>query len=796
MSDTPIFTLRPVEGKPSEILDGEFRVYLHPEDLKQLRLNPGDRCLLSTTDGTSGVGIAWRSINANARRIVKSTHSFKDAYGFKIGDKLSISKYDGEWRQVKSVWVREVSDSSIYPVDMDALNFSIKCKLCEVAKVVNEGHKLTSSVTMEALWPGGHFDVELKTGNQRNSKRRFAIENIEAAGSVSVVPYTLQHDSIVHVSNGAQTATAVPSQPPSTVEEKPIQIDFAGIGGLDRQLKELNDKVRAMAQLIDQSRASSRAVRLKHPSRVLLYGASGTGKTLVLDRVKQAGFRGVGVIDTSIKSLSKIKGEEEIQNVFAKATSQQPSVVAIDDLHLLAGKQDHDLVSECLASEIRKLGTSQVIVVATANSPNDITASLRPHFRVEIELPIPDSKSRTEILRVLWDGALDLIDGAILATVGDRTHGYVGRDLEQLSQEALDIADRRWDQTHSRQENDGLVNGALHEEDQLTKTGPEAQHTSNHAEDFQVLLSDYEQALLKIKPTAMREIFFEIPKVRWSDIGGSESVKAALSKVYERPFAHPEIKQRFKNQPSRGILLYGPPGCSKTLTAKAMATSSGLNFLAVKGAELTSMYVGETERNIREVFRKARNASPSVIFFDEIDAIAASRGIEGGRGDGGTPGLNVLTTLLTEMDGVETLNSVLVLAATNRPDILDPALLRPGRFDAVLYVAPPPMIARREILEINTRGRPLDGVDLDEVSRTTEGYSGAEIVAICNFASGLAEDRAWEAAGQGLSIEDVFITMDDFMEAVSRQRTVITPETLERYENWGKKMVGIGMERL
>lgn len=783
MSEATVFTLRPVEGKPSETLEGEFRIQIHPEDLKQLRLSPGDRCLLTTADGNTGVGIAWRSINANSRRIVKSTHSFKDAYGFRIGDKLSITRYDGDWRDIKSVWVRELADYPGPPVTADALDFSIRCKL----------------YSMEALWPGGHFDVDSKSSIQSRSKRRFVIEKLESQSMTNqlAAPYALQYDSNVYISDHA---TSIPAEPAQPVKEGPIQIDTEGIGGLDRQLKELNDKIRAMIQLVDKNRASSKAVRLRLPSRVLLYGASGTGKTLVLDKFKQAGFRGVSMVDTSIKSLAKSKGEEEIRKAFAKAVSQQPSVVAIDDIHLIAGRQDHDLVSGCLASEIRSLGTAQVLVVASANSPNDIAMSLRPHFRVEIELPIPDSKSRTDILRMLWEPAVDLVDDAVLSVVGDKTHGYVGRDLEQLSQEALDIADHRWDNGPAEQNgiqdlHDSSIGNDL--AGGIGGANVAAQGASNHPDGFRVLLSDYEQAFLKIKPTAMREIFFEIPKVRWSDIGGSESVKTALSKVYERPFAHPEIKLRFKNQPSRGILLYGPPGCSKTLTAKAMATSSGLNFLAVKGAELTSMYVGETERNIREVFRKARNASPSVIFFDEIDAIAASRGIEGGaRGEGGTPGLNVLTTLLTEMDGVETLNSVLVLAATNRPDILDPALLRPGRFDAVLYVAPPPTSARKEILQINTRERPLSGVDLDEVARITEGYSGAEIVAICNFASGLAEDRAWEKAGQGLDINDVFITMDDFVEAANRQRTVITPEMLQRYEDWGAKMVGIGMERL
>jgi AAA family ATPase len=299
-------------------------------------------------------------------------------------------------------------------------------------------------------------------------------------------------------------------------------------------------------------------------------------------------------------------------------------------------------------------------------------------------------------------------------------------------------------------------------------------------------MDEYERALLEVRPTAMKEVFLEKPNVRWSDIGGSGNVKETLDEVVEWPFKHPALMKELNVEPQKGILFYGPPGCSKTLTAKAIATSSGLNFIAVKGAELTSMYVGESERAVREVFRKARAAAPSIIFFDEIDSIASE------RDSAGTKGLNVLTTLLNEMDGIETLKGVLVLAATNKPEMLDPALLRPGRFDSLIYVAPPNEAARKEIFRIRTRAVPIaEDVDIDILADQTEGFSGAEVVNICSEAA-RATMRRCVAQGEAITgrvdgrdaDENVKVSKEDFDAAMRNAVRRITPEMLESYENW------------
>jgi len=299
--------------------------------------------------------------------------------------------------------------------------------------------------------------------------------------------------------------------------------------------------------------------------------------------------------------------------------------------------------------------------------------------------------------------------------------------------------------------------------------------------DVELTMEDFEKAFLEIRPTAMREIFLETPKVSWSEIGGSEEVKQVLNEVIEWPLKQRENMEDLCMPAQKGILLYGPPGCSKTLTAKAVATSSGLNFIAVKGAELLSMYVGESERAVREVFRKARAAAPAIIFFDEIDSIASERDSQGSKG------LNVLTTLLNEMDGIESLKGVLVLAATNKPESLDSALLRPGRFDNMLYIGPPNESARREILKIRTENVPLaTNISINEIAKQTEGFSGAEMVGLCTEAAKETMRRRLMLNGENATVTDDRRRMSkaDFDTALSRAVRRLSPEMIEGYQHW------------
>lgn len=487
------------------------------------------------------------------------------------------------------------------------------------------------------------------------------------------------------------------------------------------------------------------------------------------------------------------KNSQTMRGLFDEAIAYQPSLVIMDNLEAIAGSNQRDTygsLTSILVNELDRVKNTQVLVVAATHSPNEIDKSLRTpgRFRYEIEVPIPDVKARVEILKALHGARTE--DDTIAELVGERTHGYVGQDLEALYNNALEHAVDRYldgfsdwvaieDSTPERDSSSTLVS---HESSTGEPTEDQAAAEEVVA-DIRATLDDYERALLDIRPTAMKEVFLEKPNVRWSDIGGSEDVKTVLNEVVEWPLRYSRDLELLNLEPQKGILFYGPPGCSKTLTAKAIATSSGLNFIAVKGAELTSMYVGESERAVREVFRKARAAAPSIIFFDEIDSIGSE------RDSAGTKGLNVLTTLLNEMDGIESLKGVLVLAATNKPEVLDPALLRPGRFDSLIYIAPPNESARKEILSIRTRSVPLArDVDIDALARVTEGYSGAEVVNICLEAARSTMRRRVTALTTGIENGDVTsnadVSQSDFDAALEKAVRRITPEMTASYERW------------
>ncbi|KAI9745774.1 MAG: AAA+-type ATPase, partial [Candelina submexicana] len=458
-----------------------------------------------------------------------------------------------------------------------------------------------------------------------------------------------------------------------------------------------------------------------------------------------------------------------VRKVFTEALEYQPSLIIIDELQAIAGKtQSGSLqidIASIIGSELDRLDDSRVLVVAATRRPNEIDESLRKRgrLRFEIDIPIPDTNARIEILKVLRGLSLLAAD-ELSEGMGQRTHGFVGSDLEDLVEVAEEIA-------QDRHEAQSSSSARLHED---TSQSQVDDADLGEDSDFQVRQEDFESALLRVRPSAMREVFLDSPKVRWNDIGGQEDVKETLRQLVEWPIRDAAHMAWLGISPKKGLLLYGPPGCSKTLTAQALATEAGLNFIAVKGAELLSMYVGESERAVREVFRKARAASPSIIFFDEIDAIGASR-----EGGGQGSGVNVLTTILNEMDGIEQLKGVLVLAATNKPEVLDPALMRPGRLGTALYVGPPDLAARTEILRIQSRKMKFgEDVDIDDLASRSEGYSGAEMVYVCEEAGSGAMT---EYEREGVKVK---ICKRHFDSAVAKVPMQITREVRARYENW------------
>nr|XP_005290405.1 ATPase family protein 2 homolog isoform X3 [Chrysemys picta bellii] len=493
------------------------------------------------------------------------------------------------------------------------------------------------------------------------------------------------------------------------------------IGGLSSQLQTIRETI----ELPLKQPELFKCYGIPPPRGVLLYGPPGTGKTMIARAVANEVGAHVSIINGP-EIISKFYGETEsrLRQIFAEASQRRPSIIFIDELDALCPKREgaqNEVEKRVVASLLTLMdgigsedGAGQLLVLGATNRPHALDAALRRpgRFDKEIEIGVPNAQDRFDILRKLLNKVPHLLTTTELVQLADSAHGYVGADLAALCKEAGLCALRR----------------ALGEQANLLD--------SEVAGSVMITLNDFLQGMNDVRPSAMREVAIDVPKVLWSDIGGLETVKLKLKQAVEWPLKHPESFIRMGIQPPKGVLLYGPPGCSKTMIAKALANESGLNFLAVKGPELMNKYVGESERAVREIFRKARAVSPSILFFDEIDALAVERGRSSGAGNVAD---RVLAQLLTEMDGIEQLKDVTILAATNRPDMIDKALMRPGRIDRIIYVPLPDAKTRREIFKLQFRSMPIsDEVCLEELVLQTQKYSGAEITAVCREAALLA----------------------------------------------------------
>src|SRR3989449_309310 len=494
------------------------------------------------------------------------------------------------------------------------------------------------------------------------------------------------------------------------------KISYEDIGGL----RPVIQKVREMIELPLRHPELFERLGVEAPKGVLLHGPPGTGKTLLARAVASetnANFSSLG----GPEIMSKFYGESEerLREVFKEAQENAPSIIFIDEIDSIAPKREEvtgevekRVVSQLLSLMDGLQSRGKVVVIGATNRVNAIDPALRRpgRFDREIEIGVPDRDGRLEVLQIHTRG-MPLAEDVDLKKLADVTHGFVGADLEALVKEAAIRALRR----------------ILPEMDLEAENIP-----AEVLNKIIVRMSDFQEALKEVQPSAMREVLVEVPDIKWDDIGGLEGVKEELREAIEWPLKYPELFAQMNAVPPKGLLLYGPPGTGKTLLAKAAANESEANFISVKGPELLNKFVGESEKAIREVFRKARQASPCIIFFDEIDSVAPIRG--SGAGDSNVTE-RVISQFLTEMDGLEELRNVVIIAATNRPDIVDPALLRPGRFDRMLLVPPPDLEARKQIFRIHTKKTPLaDDVKPDELARKTEGYTGADIASICNTA--------------------------------------------------------------
>jgi len=497
------------------------------------------------------------------------------------------------------------------------------------------------------------------------------------------------------------------------------KVAYEDIGGLTDEVS----RVREMIELPLRHPELFEKLGVDAPKGVLLHGPPGTGKTLLAKAVASetsANFTSIG----GPEIMSKFYGESEerLRDIFKEAAENAPSIIFIDEIDSIAPKRDEvtgeterRVVAQILALMDGLESRGKVVVIGATNRPNALDPAIRRpgRFDREIEIGIPDRAGRFEILQIHTKG-MPLADDVDLAQLANMTHGYVGADLAALTREAAMRA----------------LRVVLPSIDLEADTIPIEVLNS-----LKVKMEDFMGAYREMQPSTLREVLLESPNVKWEDIGGLEEPKQELMESVEWPLRYAPLYKHMNAVPPKGILLYGPPGTGKTLLAKAVATESQANFISVKGPEFLSKWVGESEKAVRETFRKARQAAPCVVFMDEIDAIAPVRG----RSSDSGVTERVISQLLTEMDGLETLHNVVVIAATNRPDMIDPALLRPGRFDRLVFISTPDLEARKEILRIHTKGKPIDkDVDLDKLAGKMENFTGAEIAAVCNEAVMLA----------------------------------------------------------
>jgi transitional endoplasmic reticulum ATPase len=503
------------------------------------------------------------------------------------------------------------------------------------------------------------------------------------------------------------------------------RVSYENIGGLGKELQ----RIREMIELPLKYPAVFDRLGVEPPKGVLLYGPPGTGKTLIARAVASETNAAFFVINGP-EIMNKFYGESEsrLRSVFQEAQKRAPSIIFIDELDALApkrtetgGEVERRIVGQLLALMDGLASRGQVVLIGATNQPNALDPAMRRpgRFDREISLRVPDVRGRTEILQIHSRDAA-LAGDVDFARLAQLTPGFVGADLEALCREAAMIALRRV-LPHIDYEKGYIPYETLI--------------------DLNITMADFQAALREIEPSTTREVYVEVSETSWDDIGGLDKVKDLLTEGVEWPLRYPEIYAHARVEPPRGVLLSGPPGSGKTLIARALANQCEASFISIKGPELLSKWVGESEKGIREVFRRAKQAAPCLVFFDEIDALAPHRGgeIDGHAGD------RVIAQLLTEMDGVEGREGVIVVAATNRPELIDPALLRPGRFDLVVELGYPNEADRRAIFAIHTRGRPLaPDITIEELARLTEGRSGADIEAICRRAALLAL-RDWIA---------------------------------------------------
>eukprot|EP00158_Paraphelidium_tribonemae_P006309 Partr_v1_DN27771_c2_g1_i1_m67485 putative Ribosome biogenesis ATPase len=735
------------------------RILLHPKQMAALRLGASDPAWILDHGSSSvlAIGIAWPSIAVAEKSVIISEYLAQN-----IASESLLNSGCCIVRVAEAI--PAASKCSIMPLDEESASKSNPLISVAVKEYLLSVRFIRQSAAISVPFMGAvlKYRVKSEAGQALIYPRNF-LGSLTAAKS----------DILKSEEAFAVTSTTEIHLPPTNAN-KPISkkggLEFSHIGGLKQQIamvRETIDMPIHHPELFEK-------FGLDAPKGILLYGPPGTGKTLIA-RVVADQVNAHFLVINGAELMSQYVGETEtrLRDIFTEARENAPSVVFIDELDSICSKRDESSTS---GTEKRVVGTlltlmdgvngkalsgKNVIVLAATNRPDSIDPALRRpgRFDKEIEIAVPSPADRLDIFRVHLKRIPNDIDDVDLKRMADSTHGYVGADIASICREAGLMALKRW---------------RLQDTADCLESSLKSLSIAESNVQAKVSYADLVAAKGLIRPSAMREIALQIPRTNWSDIGGMEQQKQYLQESILYPLRYPETFARMSITPPKGLLLYGPPGCSKTLLAKALATEAEHNFFVIKGSEVFNPYVGESERLIREVFRKARVNSPSIIFFDEIDVLAGTRGA-GSDGGSSKMGDRILTTLLNEMDGMELLQHVTVVGATNRPEVLDPALMRPGRLDRLVYVGPPDAAARKAIIELQAQKTSM-AVDIDDLVKRTEQWTGAEIVGVIREAAMLA---IRENPAEAKAIEQSHMDM-----ALVTTRPRLSKEIIKHYEDF------------
>jgi len=720
---------------------GKGIVRIDSSVMKSIGISPGD--VVEIIGGKTTVAIADRAYPADlGLNIVRMDGLTRWNAKAGIGEIVKIKKAD--YKPAKSITIAPAQKGIMIQIHPDT------AKRALLGRAVLKGDILTLGGTRRRrrAFSGSPFEEIFRMMEEDFGMGfgfgdiKFVVVNTNPKG-----PVLITDETIVNVSPEAV----------EMVEKKVPEVSYEDIGGLGEAVS----KIREMVEIPLKHPEIFERLGIEPPKGVLLYGPPGTGKTLLARAVaNEADAYFISIAGPEIMSKWVGEAEKRLRKIFEDAEKNAPTIIFIDEIDAIApkreeavGEVERRVVAQLLALMDGLKTRGKVVVIAATNRPNSIDPALRRpgRFDREIEIGIPDTKGRLEILKIHTRN-MPLAKDVNLKKIAEITHGFVGADLAALCKEAAMNVLRRILPEYKVVEGEPIPRELL--------------------EKLIVTAEDFKEALKLVRPSTLREVLIETPKIGWKDVGGLEDVKEKLKESVEWPLRNPKAFSRLGIKAPKGILLTGPPGCGKTLLAKAVAHESEANFISVKGPEIFSKWVGESEKAIREIFRKARQAAPCIVFFDEIDSLAPRRGLDVGS----KVTEQVVAQLLTEMDGLEDLTDVVIIAATNRPDIIDPALLRPGRFDRIILVPPPDKEARKKIFEVHTRNMPLaKDVKIDELAEKTEGYSGADIEAVCR-------EAGLEALREDMNAKEV--KLKHFTAALEKVKPSLTKKDMEVYENF------------